>query len=174
MGWLEENWLGLATLIAALVGAVASVRLFMLARRDVTIRVAFVPGEGEVPKRFAVKEARAEDSVALDLVAFNLGGTTSEPGIVTLTLDPRLEAMESVLWENDAPNALMPEGSTAWSCRLGPIHKNQQVELPTIQLVPMDFEAGPDVSYRIRWEVWIDDEGAGSDDFQLIVRQLRD
>ena len=149
-------------------GAVAAERQLGLAAADTTLLLGFDNDRGDLSEHIQTPSGKN-----VRLAVTNLGGTTSKPGKVVITVGPALSAQPQGKWVAYArPNATMPGGSKAWRVDLGAIASNEKVHLPPITLTLPPGQGGVFYAYptdmplerRIRWEIWIEGRGSNSND----------
>lgn len=162
-------FLTLVAAIAAVAAAWIGWQQLTLTRSDVHIQVRFRAPELAVEVE---ERQRGENAVPFDvqLVALNIGGTRSPKGQLTITVSPSFELATSGEWTADTPNALMPNGASAVCCVLPKVPRNGKVSLPPLQISPRNFTStgGTRITRcALRWEAWINDRGANSDDLQV-------
>lgn len=174
LDWLQANWLGLLTLVVVSFGAFTTWRHFRRSTRDVTPQVYFLTEEDRISEVSKVHQRGDSPSCfPLRIAVVNLGGSDLKHGTLTVTLEARLEALDSPGWEDDQPNALIEEG-TAVRHDLPTIGRNDRASLSPLFVTISEPPHQGSGTYRVRWEVWSGDEGLGSADLELRYRLLEE
>lgn len=175
--WLSQNWLAVLTFVVAATAAWAAIRQLQLFKRDVSIAANWSECGPGVRQEIKFEQAgQKAEPVKLALEVLNVGGTRSKKGRLTVTLSDLWQVVNAPDWTEDIPNAEMRGDCQAIATELPRLRRNEKKQLPPFWAQPRDPElegASRTFIGTARWEAWINDRGANSDDlkFKLMLRR---
>lgn len=176
--WGLMEWtlvVGTIAAVGALIAAVLTAVDLWLSRRDVELRLSFRYERGSIIKNERM-DAYTGDQVELRFRIFNVGGSRSPRGWVTITVPPVLKVEQLKGWKRDRPHSVMADGSSAVMCKLKRLGRHDDAMLPVLKVTPTDLSQPRASShYRLWWEAWLGRRfrrGGNSDVLELDISCL--